>query len=73
MKQIGAISELYRGEMSTPTDITVRAEEYDILIDEAEKKTETVQTQLIGDAAQAFYDLQEIQHSWPLSHQGTAI
>lgn len=60
---MGAISELYRGRLSAPTDITVRAAEYDSLIDEAEKLTEAVQSQLTGDAAQAFHDLQEVQHS----------
>ena len=60
---MGAISELYRGRISAPTDIKVRADEYGQLVDDAEKLTEAVNAQLSGDAAQAFNELLEIQHS----------
>ena len=59
---MGAISELYRGRISAPTDIRIRADEYDRLIDQAEKLTETVDARLIGDAAEAFHELQDTQH-----------
>ena len=59
---MGAISELYRGRISAPTDIRIRADEYDRLIDQAEKLTETVDAQLTGDAAEAFHELQDTQH-----------
>ena len=59
---MGAISELYRGRVSAPTDIRIRVDEYDRLIDQAEKLTETVDDQLSGDAADAFHELQDTQH-----------
>ena len=59
---MGAISELYRGRISAPTNITVRTEEYYRLIDEAEKLTEAVNKLLADDALQTFHDLQETQH-----------
>ena len=59
---MGAISELYRGRISAPTDIRIRADEYDRLIDQAEKLTETVDARLTGDAAEAFHELQDTQH-----------
>ena len=59
---MGAISELYRGRISAPTNITVRTEEYYRLIDEAEKLTEAVNKLLADDAQQIFHDLQETQH-----------
>ena len=59
---MGAISELYRGRISAPTDIRIRADEYDRHIDQAEKLTETVDARLTGDAAEAFHELQDTQH-----------
>ena len=59
---MGAICELYRGRVSAPTDIRIRVDEYDRLIDQAEKLTETVDDQLSGDAADAFHELQDTQH-----------
>ncbi len=60
---MGAISELYRGKISAPTDIKVRADEYDRLIEKAEKLTEAVKGKLTGDTLQALDDLLETQHS----------
>lgn len=41
---MGAISELYRGRISAPTDIRIRADEYD----ELNAKAEELHTQIVG-------------------------
>ena len=41
---MGAISELYRGRISAPTDIRIRADEYD----ELNAKAEELHSQIVG-------------------------
>ena len=41
---MGAISELYRGRISAPTDIRIRADEYD----ELNAKAEELRSQIVG-------------------------
>lgn len=59
---MGAISELYRGRISAPTDIRVRTAEYDRLIDEAEKLTEALQEKLDSGTAKKLEELLDTQH-----------
>ena len=59
---MGAISELYRGRISAPTDIKVRAAEYTRLIDEAEKLTEALKANLDSGTVQKLEELLDTQH-----------
>ena len=47
---MGAISELYRGEISAPTDIRVRADRYSDLNDRAEELRIKITSALTADA-----------------------
>lgn len=54
---MGAISELYRGEISAPTDIKVRADRYNDLNDRAEDLRTQVTAAMSAEAAKALDDL----------------
>ena len=51
---MGAISELYRGRISAPTDIKVRADDYDNLNGRAEDLHNQIADGMQADTAEAF-------------------
>ena len=51
---MGAISELYRGRISAPTDIMVRADDYDKLNGHAEELHNQIANGMKADTAEAF-------------------
>ena len=51
---MGAISELYRGRISAPTDIKVRADDYDNLNGRAEDLHNQIAVGMKADTAEAF-------------------
>lgn len=57
---MGAISELYRGRISAPTDIRIRADEYDELNANAEKLHNTISDGLSADMAETLEELIDI-------------
>ena len=57
---MGAISELYRGRISAPTDIRIRADEYDELNANAEKLNNTIADGLSADMADTLEELIDI-------------
>ena len=57
---MGAISELYRGRISAPTDIRIRADEYDELNANAEKLHNTIADGLSADMADTLEELIDI-------------
>ena len=54
---MGAISELYRGRISAPTDIKVRADDYDELNGHAEELYNQIADGMKADTAEAFEKL----------------
>jgi len=54
---MGAISELYRGRISAPTDIKVRADDYDKLNGHAEELHNQIADGMKADTAAAFEEL----------------
>lgn len=57
---MGAISELYRGRISAPTDIKVRADDYNKLNGRAEELHNQIADGLAADAAEALEELIDI-------------
>ena len=54
---MGAISELYRGRISAPTDIRIRADEYDELNADAEKLHNIIADGLSSDMTATLEEL----------------
>ena len=59
---MGAISDIYRGKLSAPTEITVNAAEFDALSKHAEQLFESLKKQLSEDAAKDLEELVDIHH-----------
>ena len=57
---MGAISELYRGRISAPTDIKVRADQYDELNARADALHSQIADALTADTASALEELIDI-------------
>ena len=57
---MGAISELYRGRISAPTDIRIRADEYDELNAKAEELHSQIVSVLSADMADTLEELIDI-------------
>ena len=57
---MGAISELYRGRISAPTDIKVRADQYDELNAHADELHSQIADELAADMAEALEKLIDI-------------
>lgn len=57
---MGAISELYRGRISAPTDIRIRADEYDELNAKAEDLHSQIMSVLSADMADTLEELIDI-------------
>ena len=57
---MGAISELYRGRISAPTDIKVRADQYDELNARADTLHSQIADALTADTASALEELIDI-------------
>ena len=57
---MGAIGELYRGRISAPTDIKVRADEYDALNARADALHSQIADALTEDAARVLEDLLDL-------------
>ena len=57
---MGAISELYRGRLSAPTDIKVRADQYDELNARADALHSQIADALTADTASALEELIDI-------------
>ncbi len=57
---MGAISELYRGRISAPTDIRIRADEYDKLNAKAEELHNQIVGVLSADMADTLEELIDI-------------
>ena len=57
---MGAISELYRGRISAPTDIKVRADQYDELNASADALHSQIADALTADTASALEELIDI-------------
>ena len=57
---MGAISELYRGRISAPTDIKVRADEYDALNARADALHRKIADALTEDAARVLEELLDL-------------
>lgn len=57
---MGAISELYRGRISAPTDIKVRADQYDELNARADALHSQIADALTADMASALEELIDI-------------
>lgn len=57
---MGAISELYRGRISAPTDIRIRADEYDELNAKAEELHSQIVSVLSVDMADTLEELIDI-------------
>ena len=57
---MGAISELYRGRISAPTDIKVRADQYDELNARADALHSQIADALTADTASALEELIDV-------------
>ena len=60
VKRMGAISELYRGRISAPTDIKVRADQYDALNARADALHSQISDGLAADKAEKLEELIDI-------------
>ena len=58
---MGAISDIYRGKISAPTEITVNAAEFDALSKHAEQLFESLKKQLSEDGVKTLDELVDIQ------------
>jgi len=60
VKRMGAISELYRGRISAPTDIKVRADQYDELNARADALHSQISDGMAADKAEKLEELIDI-------------